>query len=177
MNVWWCFLLISCTSWRSIFLLLNSPKLSCGFKFILQWTFVCAKSQTWRVSGYMCQWSNLASKELIIRLISIVPPWKIVYQEKLGLIATLCEMGPRFLLCLLPQRLPGGISFFVIPRWCGHTFMFSCPARSMWGKFREMERDVVMSWQLWVLCCSYWSAWLLRVYVATGSSKHHQETP
>ena len=32
-NVWWCFLMISCTFWR-IFFFLNSPKLSCGFKII-----------------------------------------------------------------------------------------------------------------------------------------------
>ena len=32
MNVWWCFLMISCTFWRSRKSLWNSPKLSCGFK-------------------------------------------------------------------------------------------------------------------------------------------------
>ena len=31
-KVWWCFLMISCTFWRSRKKLLNSPKLSCGFK-------------------------------------------------------------------------------------------------------------------------------------------------
>ena len=31
MNVWWCFLMISCTFWRSRQILLDSP--SCGFKF------------------------------------------------------------------------------------------------------------------------------------------------
>ena len=31
-KVWWCFLMISCTFWRSRKILLNSPKLPCGFK-------------------------------------------------------------------------------------------------------------------------------------------------
>ena len=31
-KVWWCFLMISCTFWRSRKNLLNLPKLSCGFK-------------------------------------------------------------------------------------------------------------------------------------------------
>ena len=30
-KVWWCFLMISCTFWRSRKYLWNSPKLSCGF--------------------------------------------------------------------------------------------------------------------------------------------------
>ena len=33
-KVWWCFLMIFCTFWRSIKKKLNSPKLSCGFNFI-----------------------------------------------------------------------------------------------------------------------------------------------
>ena len=32
-KVWCCFLMISCTFWRSRKNLLNSPKLSCGFKY------------------------------------------------------------------------------------------------------------------------------------------------
>ena len=32
-KVWWCFLMISCTFWRSRKHLSNSPKLSCGFHF------------------------------------------------------------------------------------------------------------------------------------------------
>ena len=39
MNVWWCFLMISCTFWRSGKKLLNSPKLSCGFKAIMKAKF------------------------------------------------------------------------------------------------------------------------------------------
>ena len=31
-KVWWCFLMISCTFWRSRIFFLNLPKLSCGFK-------------------------------------------------------------------------------------------------------------------------------------------------
>ena len=31
MNIWWCFLMISCTFWRSRKNVWNSPKLSCGF--------------------------------------------------------------------------------------------------------------------------------------------------
>ena len=35
-KVWWCFLMISCTFWRSRKKLLNSPKLSCGFNAALK---------------------------------------------------------------------------------------------------------------------------------------------
>ena len=35
LRLWWCFLMISCTFWRSrIFFPSNSPKLSCGLKLV-----------------------------------------------------------------------------------------------------------------------------------------------
>ena len=46
-KVWWCFLIISCTFWRSRKKLSNSPKLSCGFNIeYLQHDFILTKLPT-----------------------------------------------------------------------------------------------------------------------------------
>ena len=46
-KIWWCFLMISCTFWRSTTNFLNSLKLSCGFK------------------GEVRTWSNLILEERV----------------------------------------------------------------------------------------------------------------
>ena len=47
MNVWWCFLMISCSFWRSRQNLLNSPKLSCGFNSENRFELSLLKISTW----------------------------------------------------------------------------------------------------------------------------------